>query len=187
MNIIKKFVKKASLTKPDPPSDSVTAEPIELTQPEEEWNFYKERCAVLTAALRSLPLHRLDTSAIRNIYESLRPVMDYEGFYLFRAAEDILGKFSYATFPYEDLTGHFEDMDGHELLSYLLVQYDYLLGTYDLPRWEIVAPGYERCVNLSVDKTTSEYKDFERKLYIRVLERLGVAAQVTSTGKGAAA
>ena len=126
-------------------------------------------------ALRLLLPDELDTEIAQRIYSAASSALDPEGFKLFWTAEKILGKFSDSTFAYEDNLGYFEEADGHKLLGYLLVQYDYELGdANDRSRWEIACPGYEKCVDLSIDKTTPEYQEFEHKLYIQVLERLGI-------------
>ena len=119
-------------------------------------------------------LEEIETDEMKENYEAIQPMADPEGFHLFRAAESVLGKFDYAHFPYEDNRGYFEDADGYKLLRYLLVQYAWKLGdkNANVDRWEIVASGYEQCVNLEIDTATPEYKEFEHKLYKNLLERL---------------
>lgn len=119
-------------------------------------------------------VHEIETDEMKERYESIQSMADPNGFQLFRAAEAILGKFDYAHFAYEDNRGYFEDADGFKLLRYLLVQYVWKLGdkNINVDRWEIVASGYEQCINLEIDTTTPEYKEFEHKLYKNVLERL---------------
>ena len=62
----------------------------------------------------------------------------------------------------------FEEASGHQLMDYLTA---YLFGAVD---WEII-PGstYESASLGEVDTTTPEYRQFERRLYGRVLERMG--------------
>lgn len=116
-------------------------------------------------------LDEINTEEMKDAYAVLQPVKDPNGFRLFRAAEAILGKFDYAHFPYEDNRGYFEDADGYKLLRYLLVQHCRKLGEANatVDRWDIVAAGYEQCVDLTIDTTTPEYKTFERALYKRAL------------------
>jgi hypothetical protein len=116
-------------------------------------------------------LDEIQTEEMKDAYAVLQPVKDPNGFRLFRAAEEILGKFDYAHFPYEDNRGYFEDADGYKLLRYLLVQHCRKLGEANatVDRWDIVAAGYEQCIDLTIDTTTPEYKIFEKALYKRVL------------------
>lgn len=119
---------------------------------------------------------QLNGEQAREVYEAVSGTLDEDGYKLFDAAQDILGKFSYSHFAYEDNLGYFEEADGFTMLRYLLVQYDYLLGkANDRPgRWEIACSCYEKCIDFSIDETTPEYKDFESKLYICVLEKMEI-------------
>lgn len=119
-------------------------------------------------------VHEIETDEMRENYESIQPMADPDGFQLFRAAESILGKFDYAHFPYEDNRGFFEDADGHTMFNYLLVQHCAQFGeeNRNMNRWSVVAPGYEECISLYINKNTPEYKEFAIKLYTQVLQRL---------------
>ena len=130
-----------------------------------------------------LPPHdpaRMTTDELKMLYDSVAPELDPEGFKLFWTAESILGKIEYSHFAYEENCGIFEDADGNELLAYLLVQHCTKLGEENakIERWVPVANGYERCIDLSMDKCTAAYICFERKLYIKVLQMLGVIPNV---------
>lgn len=121
-----------------------------------------------------LVLDEIETDEMKEKYETIRSRKDPEGFHLFHAAESILGAFDYAHFPYEDNRGYFEEANGTKLLQYLLVQYCWKLGkkNAEVNRWEIVASCYEQCINMEIDTTTPEYREFEHKLYAEVVTRL---------------
>ena len=109
------------------------------------------------------------------MYFAIAPVYDSEGFELFRAGEQILGKFDYGSFYYEDARGYFEEMDGYGLLRYLEADNARALGDHTENRCEIV-PGTtcDRWVNLNVNHETKEYKEYLDKLYRIVLSNLGI-------------
>lgn len=117
-----------------------------------------------------------DIEDLKGLYDCVAPELDPMGFKLFQAAQEILGKFEYASFAYEDNTGRFEEADGHTMLAYLCVQYAYKLGKANdrNDRWVPVCSGYEQCIDLTIDRNTSEYIMFERELYAEVLDLLGV-------------
>lgn len=125
----------------------------------------------------------------RAVYEAVASDVDKDGFELFRAAQFILGPFETATFAYEDNRGYFDGASNHLLLRYLLVQYDYKLGTANASksRWQIACSCYEECVDLSIDKTTPEYQAFEKQLYIKVLENLNLLPPAETQAKEVAA
>lgn len=122
------------------------------------------------------PTASTDTGNLKDMYDCVAPELDPHGFWLFRAAQNILGKFEYSHFAYEDNTGRFEEADGHTLLAYLLVQYDYKLGQTNAHcnRWVHVHPCYEKCIDLTIDRNTPEYIMFEKELYVEVLDLLCV-------------
>lgn len=119
-------------------------------------------------------LDDITTEELEAKYAAIQPTKDPNGFHLFHAAEAVLGELDFAHFAYEDNRGFFEDADGDRLFCYLLVQYCWKLGkkNAEVDRWEVVAPGYERCINFTIDTTTPEYQEFEKKLYKTLLERL---------------
>lgn len=136
------------------------------------------------SAYKALCEQGIDPVRAKAIYEAVAPVVDEDGSEIFAAAQQILGTFSYSHFAYEDNCGYFEADDTY-LLPYLLVQYAYLLGdaNADKDRWEIACPGYEKCVDLSIDETTPEYQEFEKKLYVKVLENLHLLAPAETQAK----
>lgn len=104
---------------------------------------------------------------LKRIYTSISPVLDDSGFVLFHAAQDITGCRLAEEFPYEDACGCFEFMDGYEQLRYLTA---FEFGAVD---WESV-PGTDckKAILREVDESTPAYREFERQLYIRALDRL---------------
>lgn len=99
-------------------------------------------------------------------YNQLAPLADPDGFHLYWAARTLTGIDVPSSFHYEDNRGMFEAASGHTLLRYLTALH------FDAVQWEIVGGGYERAVLGAVDTTTPEYKAFEQKLYLAVLERI---------------
>lgn len=113
----------------------------------------------------------------KELYESVSHRLDPDGFVLFHEAEDILGKLDFSSFAYEDNLGRFEEANGYDLLKYLLVDHCNQLGKANIgcDRWEVVkGTPYEKCINLSIDKTTPEYRQFKETLYRNVCKKLGV-------------
>lgn len=106
------------------------------------------------------------------VYNAISPFVDPDGFELFDAAQQILGPFEYSHFAYEDARGYFEFANGQTMLRYLLVQYEDKLGQPEKNRWQEACSCYEECVDLSCDKTTPEYQEFEKQLYAKVVELL---------------
>lgn len=140
----------------------------------DECNQLRSDALMYHSAVKALYEQGIDADHARSVYEAVAPYVDKDGFELFGAAQQILGTFKYSTFAYEDNRGYFEGADGNKMLRYLLVQYDYKLGAANdkRDRWEIACSCYEKCVDLSIDETTPEYQEFERQLYIKVLENL---------------
>ena len=142
------------------------------------------------SSIRNAATNLLNAGASASeIYETVKPVLDSDSFELFYAAEQILGDFDFSYFAYEDNRGYFEEADGHTMLRYLLIQYDEKLGEVNCnkDRWREACSCYEECFDLSIDKTTPEYKDFEAQLYIKVLERLGILTPAETQAKEVAA
>ena len=72
-------------------------------------------------------------------------------------------------FPYEDACGCFEFLDGFELLRYLIA------SEFDAVTWEPVPDtDCKKAVLGEVDESTPAYQEFERQLYKRALECLGL-------------
>lgn len=124
----------------------------------------KYRAALLAACPRGA-----STEELKRFYDLIAPHLDQEGFALYHAAERIIGAGVSACFPYEDSLGLFEEMDGWQLLRYLTA------AQFHAVRWEEV-PGtcYERAVLGEVDVSAPEYREFERELYTKTLERAGL-------------
>ena len=72
-------------------------------------------------------------------------------------------------FPYEDACGCFEFLDGFELLRYLKASEFGAVG------WGS-APGADskKVILREVDESIPTYREFERQMHIRALERLGL-------------
>lgn len=105
----------------------------------------------------------------KQLYEMLSPFLDTDGFQLFHTAQELAGFRLYEKFPYEDNCGCFEFVDGFTQMRYLEA---YQFGAVE---WEIVSGStYEKAKLREVDKSTAAYQEFERQLYPRVLERLGI-------------
>lgn len=140
-------------------------------------------------AVKALCEQGIDADRAKSVYEAVAHYVDKDGSELFGAAQQILGTFDCSHFAYEDNRGYFEEEDGNKLLRYLLVQYDHKLGdaNADKDRWEIACSGYEKCVDLSIDETTPEYQEFEKQLYIKVLENLKLLTPAETQAKEVAA
>lgn len=141
------------------------------------------------SAFKALCEQELSAEQAKSVYEAVAYYVDKDGFELFGAAQQILGPFEFSTFAYEDNRGYFEEADGNKLLRYLLVQYDHKLGAANdkQGRWQIACSCYEECVDLSIDETTPEYQEFEKKLYIKVLENLQLLTPAETQAKEVAA
>lgn len=106
---------------------------------------------------------------LKRLYQAVAPRLDNGGFNLFYAAQDITGFCLYKEFPYEDACGCFEFLDGFELLRYLKA---FEFGAID---WEITpGTGCRKAILREVDESTQAYREFERQLYVRALDRLGL-------------
>lgn len=106
---------------------------------------------------------------LKDLYEAVASCLDSGGFILFHAAQDITGFCFSREFPYEDACGCFEFMDGFESLRYLKASE---FGAVD---W-VPVPGADckKAILREVDESTPAYLEFERLLYIRALDRLGL-------------
>lgn len=120
-------------------------------------------------ALQALGAAAGTAEELKRIYGAVSPFLDAAGFTLFHAAQEITGIRLSAAFPYEDACGCFEFLDGFELLRYLKASE---FGAVD---WG-PAPGSDsrKAILREVDESTPAYREFERQLYIRALERLGL-------------
>ena len=106
---------------------------------------------------------------LKHFYQAIAPCLDYGGFLLFNAAQEITGFSLSREYPFEDACGCFEFLDGVELLRYLIA------SEFGAVTWEFVPDsGCKKAVLGEVDESTPSYREFERQLYKRVLERLGL-------------
>lgn len=106
---------------------------------------------------------------LKRLYEAAAPCLDSGGFNLFDAAREITGFCLSSEFPYEDACGCFEFMDGSELLRYLKA------SEFGAVSWEIM-PGTDckKAILGEVDESAPAYREFERQLYMRASDRLGL-------------
>ena len=131
-------------------------------------NFSEKKSAALQAALDAYSPKLSSLTEMIRFYETVSPSLDPQGFTLFRAAKKMTGIDLYSYFAYEDSRGLFEQMDGRQLLRWLTAA---RFGAVD---WEIVTGTcYEEAILREVDTSAPEYLAFERKLYRKVLERMG--------------
>ena len=113
---------------------------------------------------------------LKRIYQAAASNLDNGGFNLFDAAREITGFCLPREFPYEDACGCFEFMDGFELLRYLKA------SEFGAVIWEPVPEtDCRKAVLGEVDESTPAYREFERQLYRRALERLGLWVVVSPT------
>ena len=130
--------------------------------------FSEKKAEALQAALDAYCPKLSSLAEMIRFYETVSPSLDPQGFTLFRAAKKMTGIDLYSYFAYEDSCGMFEQMDGCQLLRWLTAA---RFGAVD---WEIVTGTcYEEAILREVDTSAPEYLAFERKLYRKVLERMG--------------
>ena len=122
-------------------------------------------------ALKALVINLTNGSLMSSeeIYTVAGSRLDEGGWKLLKAAESILGKFSYSSFAYEDNTGVFDrdSCDGHELLRWL--EGSRFNGfTYD------IVPGtcYEKSTWLGIDKENPDYIDYRKELHEKVIDMI---------------
>ena len=129
---------------------------------EQQAEAFKEAAKALCASVET-------AADLKRFYQAVAPCLDYGGYQLFNAAQEITGFSLSREFPYEDACGCFELLDGFELLRYLKA------SEFDAVSWEIV-PGTDckKAVLGVVDESIPAHREFERQLYKRTLERLGL-------------
>ena len=129
---------------------------------EQQAEAFKEVAKALCASVET-------AEDLKRFYQAVAPCLDYGGFHLFNAAQEITGFSLPREFPYEDACGCFEFLDGFELLRYLKA------SEFGAVSRQIV-PGTDckKAVLGVVDESTPAHREFERQLYKRALERLGI-------------
>lgn len=130
--------------------------------------FLSHQVAALQAALAEFCPRLASLEDKKRFYDAVSPSMDANGFTLYHMAEALTGIDVPSFFPYEDNRGLFEGMDGRQLLRWLTAAHFHAVD------WSVV-PGttYERAALREVDTAAPEYREFERQLYEKTLERMG--------------
>lgn len=127
----------------------------------------RQLAAVQTALVEFCP--RLSSlEDMKRFYNTISPSVDPQGFTLYHMAEKLTGIDVSSFFLYEDNRGLFAEADGRQLLRWLTA------ADFHAVDWSIV-PGttYERAALREVDTAAPEYREFERQLYEKTLERMG--------------
>ena len=129
---------------------------------EQQAEAFKDVAKAICASVES-------SEELKRLYQAIIPYLDCDGLHLFHAAQEITGFSLPREFPYEDACGCFEFLDGFELLRYLIA------SEFDAVTWEPVPDtDCKKAVLGGVDESTPAYREFERQLYKRALERLGL-------------
>jgi len=141
---------------------------LELLEEKDHTDFFARKTEALQDALEEFCPRLSTPEEMKRFYDAISPSMDAHGLTLYRMAKELTGIDVPTCFPYEDNRGLFEAMEGYQLLNWLTAVH------FQAVDWEII-PGtpYERADLREVDTTTPEYKAFEKKLYEKVLERMG--------------
>lgn len=141
---------------------------LQLGEQKHHLNFLSQHSAALQAALEEFCPQLSALEDMKRLYRTVSPKLDPKGFTLYHTAERITGIEVSSFFPYEDGRGLFVEMDGHQLMPYLVAAHFHAVD------WSIV-PGttYESAALREVDTSTPEYRAFERELYEKTLERMG--------------
>lgn len=130
--------------------------------------FLSAKSDALLDALREFPPRLSAVEDMKRFYDVVAGSLDPSGFTLYRMAKEVTGIEVTSLFHYEDARGMFEEASGHQLMDYLTA---YLFGAV---KWEVIPGSTYECATLGdVDTATPEYRQFERQLYGRVLERMG--------------
>lgn len=138
---------------------------------EQQAEAFKEIAKTFCAAVNT-------AEDLKRIYQVAASHLDDGGFNLFDAAQEITGCRLGREFPYKDACGCFEFLDGYELLRYVIA------SEFGAVTWETV-PSTEckKAILGEVDESTPAYREFERQLYKRVLERLGLRTATHAASK----
>ena len=141
---------------------------LQLGEQKHYLNFLSQRSAALQAALEEFCPQLSALEDMKRFYRTVSPQLDPKGFTLYHMAERMTGIDVPSFSPYEDNLGLFEEMDGRQLMPYLVATH---LHAVD---WSVVSgTTYERATLRLVDTSTPEYQTFEKQLYMKVLERMG--------------
>ncbi len=139
-----------------------------LEEQKEYSDFLSHKAEALQDALTEFCPRLSTPEELKRFYDTISPSMDAQGFTLYRTAQKMTGIDVPSCFPYEDNRGLFEEMDGHQLMGWLTAVH------FQAVDWEIIPNStYEYATLREVDTTTPEYREFERQLYTKVLERMG--------------
>ena len=131
---------------------------------EQQAEAFKEVAKAICASVET-------SEDLKRLYQAVIPCLDCDGFHLFNAAQEITGFSLSREFPYEDACGCFEFLDGFELLRYLEA------SEFNAVSWELVSDtGCKKAILREVDESTPAHREFERQLYKRALEHLGLRA-----------
>ena len=131
----------------------------------------EQQADAFKAAAKALCASAEAAEDLKRFFQAVAPCLDRDGFLLFHAAQEITGFSLSREFPYEDACGRFEFLDGFELLRYLEA------SEFNAVSWELVPDtGCKKAILREVDKSTPAHREFERQLYKRALERLGLRA-----------
>ena len=129
----------------------------------------EQQAVAFKEAAKALCVSVEEAEALKRFYQAIAPCLDYGGFQLFDAAQEITGFSLSREYPYEDACGCFEFLDGVELLRYLIA------SEFGAVTWEPVPDtGCKKAVLGKVEESTPAYREFERQLYKRALERLDI-------------
>ncbi len=141
---------------------------LQLGEQKHHLNFLTQRSAALQAALDEFCPQLPALEDMKRFYRTVSPQLDPKGFTLYHMAERMTGIDVPSFFPYEDGRGLFVEMDGHQLMPYLVAAHFHAVD------WSVVSgTTYERATLRLVDTSTPKYQTFEKQLYTKVLERMG--------------
>ena len=133
-----------------------------------EANGQKRFAEALMSVLEGFKPVLTSPDRLRQVYDSVAPLLDKDGYRLYDTAKGLTGFDLYGNFPYEDATGMFETMDGHGMLAYLMAA---RFGTVESE--PIMGTIYERTTRMEADLDSPECMAFQKQLYTEVLRRLG--------------
>ena len=141
---------------------------LEMNKQTQRLRLVTRQSAALQAALEEFCPKLSTLEEMKQFYDMISPKLDSKGFVLYHTAEQVAGIDVLSFFPYEDACGLFEEVDGRQLLRYLIAAH------FQAVDWTVV-PGttYEKATLREVDTSTPEYQSFERRLYEAALDQMG--------------